>query len=609
MNPATTAPGLAITIATAKSPRSKLFAPRGRLFFALLALWLAASALAPAQAQSGKRIAFVIGNAKYEGESTLANPHNDAALLAGVFKNELRFDEVVQHRDLNRKQMYDLVREVTRKSKGADSVVVYYSGHGMRGGGGNYLIPIDARIADEDDVRRDALAASELVDALQASNARVALLILDACRDSPYSKRTKSASKGLARMGVTSGNMLVAYATSEGNTADDGRGGNSPYAQALAQHLRNTSQPLLSQFDAVRRSVREATGNKQNPTREGDLETGVYLLASVVPERVPDRPAAPVAPLPTGPSAAEVEQQAWDAAKASSSEAGFRAYLGEYPQGRFASAARVAIASVRPAPPVQIASVVPEPRPQAAPSASQALRPGSVIKDCSDCPELVVIPAGRFMMGSNDGDASEKPIHPVNIKQFAIGKTEVTQAQWQAVMGSNPSYFKNCGSNCPVEQVSWNDVQQFIQKLNAKTGQSYRLPSEAEWEYAARAGSQSKYSFGDSEDQLGQHAWYKSNSGNSTKPVAGKQANAFGLHDMYGNVWEWVEDCWHDNYSGAPTDGSAWTTSCTENRRVLRGGSWLYYPADLRSANRDWGTPDVRGGNSGFRLARTLVIP
>lgn len=224
MNPATRGPGRA----TAKTP----LAPRGLFFFAVLALWLAATALAPAHAQSGKRIAFFIGNAKYEGETTLANPHNDAALLAGVFKNELRFDEVVQHRDLNRKQMYDLVREVTRKSKGADSVVVYYSGHGMRGGGGNYLIPIDARIADEDDVRRDALAASELVDALQASNARVALLILDACRDSPYSKRTKSTAKGLARMGVTSGNMLVAYATSEGSTADDGRGNNSPYAQA-----------------------------------------------------------------------------------------------------------------------------------------------------------------------------------------------------------------------------------------------------------------------------------------------------------------------------------------------------------------------------------------
>jgi uncharacterized caspase-like protein len=215
--------------------------------------------------------------------------------------------------------------------------------------------------------RRDALAATELVDALQASSARVALLILDACRDSPYSKRTKSASKGLARMGVTSGNMLVAYATSEGNTADDGRGNNSPYAQALAQHLRNTSQPLLSQFDAVRRSVREATGNKQNPTREGDLETGVYLLASVVPEPVASRLLAPV--VSTGPGAADIEQQAWEAAKAANSEAGYRAYLSEYPQGRFASAARVAIASVRPAaPPVQIGSVVPEPRPKPPPA-------------------------------------------------------------------------------------------------------------------------------------------------------------------------------------------------------------------------------------------------
>lgn len=601
MNPATTALGLA----TSKIPRSKPFVQRWLFFFAVLALWLAATALAPAHAQSGKRIAFVIGNAKYEGESTLANPYNDAALLAGVFKNELRFDEVVQHRDLNRKQMYELVREVARKSKGADSVVVYYSGHGMRGGGGNYLIPTDARIADEDDVRRDALAATDLVDALQTSNARVALLILDACRDSPYSKRTKSASKGLARMGVTSGNMLVAYATSEGSTADDGKGGNSPYAQALAQHLRNTSQPLLSQFDAVRRSVREATGNKQNPTREGDLETGVYLLASVVPERVPERP---IQAQPTGPSAAEIEQQAWDAAKAANSEAGFRAYLSEYPQGRFASAARVAIASVRPAPPVQTASVVPEPRPQVVASVgqAQARQASRTIKDCADCPELVVIPAGRFMMGSDD--RANQPIHPVTIKQFAIGKTEVTEAQWQAVMGSNPSKFDSCGPNCPVVKVGWNDIQQFIQKLNAKTGQSYRLPSEAEWEYTARAGSQSKYSFGDSESQLDQHAWYRENSGNYIKPVAGKQANAFGLHDMHGNVLEWTQDCWHDNYIGAPSDGSAWITSCSGvEMRMLRGGDFSSSPLFLRSDYRNRFEPDWRSRGIGFRLAKTLI--
>ncbi len=307
----------------------------------LLLAALALLCLGSAQAQgAGKRIAILVGNAGYEGESRLANPHNDAALLAGVFRNELRFDEVIQHKDLNRHQMFDLVREVGRKAKGADAIVVYYSGHGMRGPGGNYLIPLDARIAEEDDVRRDALAASDLAEALQASGARVGLLILDACRDSPFTRRTRSATKGLARMGVSGGNLLVAYATTEGSTADDGKPGNSPYAQALAQQLRDTRQPVLAQFDAVRRSVREATGGRQNPTREGDLEVGVHLLAS----------AAARAQQPSTPSA-DGEQYAWEAASRTNSEAGYRAYLNEFPQGRFASAAKVALARPAAAPP------------------------------------------------------------------------------------------------------------------------------------------------------------------------------------------------------------------------------------------------------------------
>lgn len=317
----------------------------------LLALVLVCGA---AQA-AGKRVAFVIGNAAYEGESRLANPHNDAALLAGVFRNDLKFDEVIQHRDLNRRQMFDLVREIGRKAKGADAIVVYYSGHGMRAPGGNYLIPVDARITEEDDVRRDALGAADIVEALQGSGARVGLLVLDACRDSPYSRRTRSGTKGLARMGVSGGNLLVAYATGEGATADDGKGSNSPYALALAQQLRDSSQSVLAQFDAVRRTVRDTTGGKQNPTREGDLEVGVHLVAAMGAAR-------PAAPAPRPAQAGDGEQWAWDAAARANTEAGYRAYLQEYPQGRNAAAGRVALASLsnpRPAPPAARPSVEP----------------------------------------------------------------------------------------------------------------------------------------------------------------------------------------------------------------------------------------------------------
>jgi formylglycine-generating enzyme required for sulfatase activity len=178
-------------------------------------------------------------------------------------------------------------------------------------------------------------------------------------------------------------------------------------------------------------------------------------------------------------------------------------------------------------------------------------------------------------------------------------------------MGSNPSSFNACGDNCPVENVSWNDAQAYIAKLSAKTGSKYRLPSEAEWEYAARAGSSGKWSFGDNEKELGKYAWYGAyqkdgNSGSKTHPVGEKLKNPFGLHDMHGNVWEWVEDCYHVNYNNAPLDGIAWSKDCQENiRRVLRGGSWYVNPSNLRSAIRVHYAQEIRSIVAGLRVAWT----
>ena len=238
-----------------------------------------------------------------------------------------------------------------------------------------------------------------------------------------------------------------------------------------------------------------------------------------------------------------------------------------------------------------------------------ALASGAIkasFRDCADCPEMVAIAPGSFEMGSSNGDKNEKPVHRVNISRgFAIGKTEVTQAEWKSIMGDNPShfngFFNSCGDNCPVEQVSWNDVKVFIQKLNAKTGKQYRLPSEAEWEYACRAGGKHEYCGSDTVDSI---AWYSGNSGQKTHPVAGKQANAFGLFDMSGNVWEWVEDSYHDSYAGAPNDGSAWQGN--NSLRVLRGGSWDFIPQYTRAADRIRDVPAGRNSLFGFRLARML---
>ena len=228
---------------------------------------------------------------------------------------------------------------------------------------------------------------------------------------------------------------------------------------------------------------------------------------------------------------------------------------------------------------------------------------GKVIKDCVTCPAMIVLPAGSYDMGSNNGATDERPVHHVTLNRpFAMSKTEITQGEWKSVMGKSPSYFKNCGENCPVEQVSWNDAKEFIQKLNFKTGKVYRLPSEAEWEYACRAGTQQDYCGGDKADSVG---WYSKNSSDLPHSAAQKQANAWGLYDMSGNVWEWVEDNYHTDYTGAPNDGSVWQGDNIQH--VMRGGSWNLISELIRASVRSEGDPMLRDYYYGFRIVRELL--
>jgi formylglycine-generating enzyme required for sulfatase activity len=213
--------------------------------------------------------------------------------------------------------------------------------------------------------------------------------------------------------------------------------------------------------------------------------------------------------------------------------------------------------------------------------------------------ELVLIRPGTFQMGSRQ-DRSEQPVHQVTIrKPFYIGKYEVTQEQWQAVMGANPSRFK--GPRNPVESVSWDGCQGFVKKLSEKTGRKFSLPSEAEWEYACRAGTTTRFCFGDEEAGLAEYGWHYGNSDRSTHPVGQKKPNAWGLFDMHGNVLEWCEDAWHESYVGAPADGSPWIEGLGRDR-VLRGGAWYGDPTSCRSADRDWFGPASGGLVVGARV-------
>ncbi|MBI3013561.1 MAG: SUMF1/EgtB/PvdO family nonheme iron enzyme [Candidatus Tectomicrobia bacterium] len=263
---------------------------------------------------------------------------------------------------------------------------------------------------------------------------------------------------------------------------------------------------------------------------------------------------------------------------------------------------------------------------------------GYAFRDCAECPEMVTIPPGRFNMGAGDGYENEKPVHKVTIGQpFAVGKFEVTRGEYAAFVAatghstagdcdtytrgrSGGRYEMNDAASWrdpgfaqtdrdPVTCVSWDDAKAYVAWLSKKTGKEYRLLSEAEWEYVARAGTSTAWWCGGAEACLDGTAWYSSNSGRGgrgTQPVGSKTANPFGLYDIHGNVWEWVEDCWNDGYSGALAKGEAWTSGDCSHR-FFRGGSWNYEPGFLRSAIRLVNSTTLRNNSSGFRVSRTLL--
>lgn len=219
--------------------------------------------------------------------------------------------------------------------------------------------------------------------------------------------------------------------------------------------------------------------------------------------------------------------------------------------------------------------------------------------------ELVLVKGGCFQKGDTfgDGQADEQPVHTVCVDDFYIGKYEVTQGQWESVMGGNPSFFRKCGEKCAVEQVSWNDIQGFIAKLNAKTGKTYRLPTEAEWEFAARSGGKKeKYAGTSSDVDLGKYAWYNANSGGRTRPTGQKLPNGLGLYDMTGNVWEWCQDWYGEKYYSQSSPKNPMGPA-SGTHRVLRGGAWIVEPKGVRATSRYSLTPEARGDLYGFRLS------
>jgi formylglycine-generating enzyme required for sulfatase activity len=628
--------------------------------------WLASPAFAE------RRVALVIGNSAYQNVLLLDNPRNDAGLMADTLRG-LGFTLVGDGAqvDLDKAAFDDVLQKFGNQLVGADVALFYYAGHGVQVHGSNYLVPVNANPAREADVLLQAVDTSLILAAMEGSGTKLNMALLDACRNNPFGGRgLRGTEGGLAQMRAPEG-TLISYATQPGNVALDGDEGHSPYTKALAQTIRKPGLDIFQTFNQIGLAVMQVTGNSQQPWVSASPIKGTFHFVA--------SGEVTITPPTTGRTSEAAE--AWAATQNSTSIAVLQTFADLYSDTIYGRMARARIEELKrsaavqaappPAPPrVQTAQVAPPVRPNlpcvahAASGVSLssrapkplsmaeecALRPKDVFRECDRCPDMVVVAAGMFTMGSpvNELDRSDRegPQHAVTITQpFAAGKFAVTVEQFAAFVADT---HRNAGSTCrtleggkteerqgrswrdpgfpqtgaqPVVCINFADAEAYVDWLSAKTRKSYRLLTEAEWEYAARAGTTTRFFYGNDEKDLCRH-------GNGadlvakrvvgigqtaacsdgyayTAPVGSFLPNPFGLYDMHGNVRQWVEDCFHGSYAGAPTDGSAWgNTDCTA--RVQRGGAWGYRPANLRSAYRDGIEPLLRRSFTGFRVARTL---
>ncbi len=586
-----------------------------------------------------KRVALIIGNGAYTKAKPLPNPPNDAADMAATLKS-LGF-EVLSGVNQNKRQMETLIRDFGNKLATGGVGLFYYAGHGIQVGGENYLVPVDADIPEEDEVSYSAVPVNLVLRKMATANNDLNIVILDACRNNPFARswrgfRDGSNADGLAKISPPTG-TLVLYATEPGKVASDGAGRNGLFTESLLKQIKKPNLEYDQMVRAVSTDVWQKSNKQQLPWKEGNSLQDFYFVkggANVVTNPIPtDKSNEPDI---VAKDKAAQEREAWDLVKNSADAADFRFYLEEFPDGANAAKAKIRLEelvwqSIRGADKTKIQAYLNE-FPNGANASAARIRikqletagnpttttsgnttanrtAGAVTK--ARLPggvemSFAYIPAGSFEMGSFNGGAEEKPVHTVRISQgFWMQTTEVTQAQWKAVMGALPSKCdfgslsgNLLGDNKPIICVSWDDAQEFVRQMNAKNdGYKYRLPTEAEWEYAARSGTTGDYA-----GYLDGMAWYSANSNSSTQNVATKQANAWGLYDMHGNVWEWVQDWYDAGYYASPTTDPVGPSGGSS--RVNRGGGWGFPADSLRSAYRGAVTPSFRSDYLGFRLLR-----
>ena len=596
-----------------------------RCFMGLVALMCCALAGGPAQAE--RRLALSVGIDVYDhlpAHEQLKKAVNDARAMGAALR-ELGFEAAVEE-DVPKLAFTRAWQKFLNRLEPGDTAALFFAGHGVEIAGLNYLLPRDVPKVQpgEDKVLAEAsIRFNGLMDDLREKKVRVALLIVDACRDNPFrdgSSRSVGGTRGLARIEPAEGSFVM-YSAGAGEQALDRLPGadqspNSVYTRTLLSILPTPGLSVQDIAIRVRRQVAEAArtaGRKQTPAYYDQLLGDFILKAGAAAEAKP-------AVVPA-PQTSEVERD-WAAVKDTSSVAMLEAFTARH-KGTFqASLAEVRVAEIKRIEEAKKVALAKPAEPAVAVAPDAALTPGRSFRDCAECPEMVVVPAGSFMMGSPEGElgreADEGPQHRVIIaRPFAVGQFEVTFAEWDAcVAAGGCSHRPDDGGwgrgNRPVINVSWNNItEQYLPWLSRKSGKTYRLLTEAEWEYAARAGTTTPFWWGSSisTNQANYDGNYtyggsKGEYRQKTLAVDSFAPNRWGLYNVHGNVWEWVQDCW-SAYNGAPSDGSAQTTGDC-GRRVLRGGSWSNLPRDLRSAIRDGNSPSGRNYLVGFRVGSTL---